>query len=211
MFILYLDESGDPYGWDRQDHFVLAGIAVHEQHLYDFSRRLDSLQGQYFPGISIPIAFHATDIQSGKGRYRDLERKTREALLDDICSVVCEARFPQLVVFATVMHVSAVTSPDQVLHDTFQDICQRFNTLLVRGHNRGFHDKGLLIIDKAHQDRYRQLISDFQRDGTEYGYLGNILDIPYFAGRHDTRMLQLADFCAHAVFRRYRSSEEAST
>ena len=35
------------------------------------------------------------------------------------------------------------------------------------------------------------------------GYLSNIVDIPYFSQSEDTHLLQLADFCAYAVFRYY--------
>ena len=31
MYVVYLDESGDPNGWNNnQNHFILGGMAVHE-------------------------------------------------------------------------------------------------------------------------------------------------------------------------------------
>lgn len=77
------------------------------------------------------------------------------------------------------------------------------NTFLLRQHKAGRTSKGLLIIDQAHQERYRELLREFQISGTKHGYLGNVIDIPYFAGAQDTRMLQLADHCAYATFRYY--------
>ena len=207
MYLLYLDESGDPNGWTAQNHFVLGAVAIHEGQVYQLTEQLGRIQQSFFPGISIPIAFHATDIRAARGRFRDLHQDDRDRLLYDIYQVIHAARFPNLIAFATAIHVSAATSPNQVLHDTFQDICQRFNTFLMRQFKLGHPDKGLLIIDRAHEGRYRELIADFQRSGTAYGYLGNIVDIPYFASRNDTRMIQLADFCAYAVFRYYESGD----
>jgi len=30
MYLFYIDESGNPNGWDTQDNFILGGVAVHE-------------------------------------------------------------------------------------------------------------------------------------------------------------------------------------
>ena len=207
LHILYLDESGDPQAWQLQKHFVLGGVAIHEGQVQSLAKQLDDIQARFFPDMHVPVIFHATDIRNGKGIFRDLIPNRREQLLNALYQAMSTAKFPNLVAFATAMHVSVAQSPDQVLHDTFQDICQRFNTFLVREFKSGRPTKGLLIIDRAHAERYRQLIADFQREGTEYGYLGNIVDIPYFARRHDTRMIQLADLCAYAVFRYYEHAD----
>lgn len=208
MYLMYLDESGDPNGWQTgQNHFVLGGLAVHEGQVRAITQQLDAIQQEFFPGISIPITFHATDIRGGKDRFRGLQQGDRERLLGAIYQVFARSRFPYLVAFASAMHVSAASSQRQVLHDTFQDVCLSFNTFFVRGFRRGIKNKGLLIIDHAHEEHYRELLADFQTANTEHGYVGNVVDIPYFARRHDTRMLQLADFCAFAVFRYYENGD----
>lgn len=206
MYILYLDESGDPNGWDNQDNFVMGGVAVFEGEVYALNKQLDEIQKSCFPGVSIPLAFHAAEIRSGRGRFRNMSPSEREILLGKVYDIIQFKKFPRLVAFATAIHISAAKSSEQVLHDSFEDICQRFNTFLLRQYKLGHQDKGLLIIDKAHEDSYRHLVADFQGAGTQFGYIGNIVDIPYFAGRRDTRMLQLADFCAYAVYRYYESS-----
>lgn len=208
MYLLYVDESGDPRGWSVQRNFVLAALAIHEGQVFGLSKQLDDIQKRYFPDRSVPLGFHATEVRGGRGVFRELRPDIRERLMSDIYQCIANARFPTLIAFATVMDVSCVESPDQVLHDTFQDVCQRFNIFLRRQFDFGKKNKGLLIIDEAHQERYRQLIADFRREGTDYqGFLANLIDIPYFARAHDTRMIQLADFCAYAVFRRYENQD----
>jgi hypothetical protein len=80
---------------------------------------------------------------------------------------------------------------------------------LLRLAQNGRPEKGLLIIDRAHEEHYRRFISEFQKSGTQYGYLGNIIDIPYFAGLPHTRMLQMADLCAYATYRRYENGDHS--
>ena len=142
MYIIYLDESGDPNGWNRQNHFVIGGVAIHEGQIWQLNQKIDQIQAKYFPGIQIPIKMHAVDIRGGRDRFRDLTEADRENLLDDIYQVISGTRFPHLIAFATVVHISAVTSPEQALRDTFEDICQRVNTFLVRQFNRGQPNKG---------------------------------------------------------------------
>jgi len=207
MNLLYLDESGSADGWKVQDHFVLAGVAVHEGQIYGLTREIDAVQTKYFPSISIPVEFHATEIRRGKNRFKDFNPSRREEILTDMYNVICNATYPNLVAFATAIHISAVENPMQARRIILEDICQRFNRFLTRKFKTGLPSKGLLIIDRNREEEYRQCISEFQSSGTKYGYIDNIVDIPYFARCHETRMLQLADFCANAVFRYYESDE----
>lgn len=203
IYILYLDESGDPNSWQSQQCFVLGGVAVHEGQVFKLAGELDTLQNHYFPNITVPIAFHATDIRNGRGHFRNFNQSVREQILADVYDVIAKAGFPNLIAFATAMDISAVVNSLQVRHDTLEDISQRFNTFLIRQFKAGYPNKGLLVIDRTQEEHYRELIGDFQKSGTKNGYLGNIVDIPYFARCHETRMLQLADHCAYAVFRYY--------
>ena len=73
MYLLYLDESGNES--DPADkHFVLAGAAVFEQTTFFLGKRLDDLQAKHFPGLP-PVAFHASEIRSGRGFWRKVEEK----------------------------------------------------------------------------------------------------------------------------------------
>lgn len=148
MYLLYLDESGDANGWQEQQHFVLAGIAVYESQIAALDNELQGIQEKYFPNISYPIAFHATEIRRGKGQFSAFLPKVRESILQDVYSIIRNTRFPSCLIFATAMHISMAQNPLQVRRDTLEDICQRFNTFLMRQHKLNLSSKGLLIIDQ---------------------------------------------------------------
>jgi hypothetical protein len=210
MYLFYIDESGDPFAWDQNDNFILAGVAIHEGQVRNLTRQLDDIQEKYFPTISIPIEFHAGAILSGKDRFRRIEENIRDQIMDEIYEIIKSAGFPNLITFATAIHVSAVKNGAQALEDCLEDICQRFNTFLKYQFQAGYPDKGLLIMDKSGREtRIRELMSTFEQQGTKCGYLGNIMDVPYFADSKHTRMLQIADFVAFA-FGRYLNSQDKS-
>ena len=150
MYIVYLDESGVPNGWNNQNHFVIGGIAVHEGQIWHLSEALNKIESKFFSDISTPIKFHATDINSGKPtRFRELPEQQRQDLLQDIYDFIASIEYPKAVLFATAIHITAVRNSDQALRDTFEDVVQRVNTFLVRLNNAGNPQKGLLIIDRA--------------------------------------------------------------
>lgn len=203
MYILYIDESGDSYYWNEQNHFVLAGVAVHEGQVRNITSKLDEIQNKFFPDINIKLHLHAHPLRQGKGHFRKLDPTKREQLLDSIYSLMAGMDFPKMILFSTAMHINRVKSLDKVLDEVFMDMILRFDAFLRRQHARDIPNKGLLIIDKAHEEKYRTLLASFQQDGTKYGQIRNVIDVPYFGHGEHTRMLQLADFCAHAVFRYY--------
>ena len=209
MYLFYVDESGVTRGWNNQDNFILAGIAVHEGQVRRLSEKLDDVQRQFFPSIQIPIEIHAGHIYHRKGRFKNMSLDQRDALLDAAYSVIANAGFPNLIGFVTAIHVSAVQTPAQAFSDCLEDLCERFNTFLVRQFNAGFKDKGMLIMDRSgREQQVRDLMADFAYHGTRHGYLGNIVDVPYFGDSSHTRMLQLADLLTFAANRYFNQDHD---
>lgn len=207
MYLLYLDESGEPSNWVDHTHFVIGGVAVHEGQVSDLIQKLKVIQERHFPGVSVPIEFHATHIKHAKGLFNSFSYNKREEILQEIYGLIRDTGFPNIIVFAAALSIDAAKSATQVRSDTFEEVCSEFNNFLIWQHRLGHTAKGLVIIDKNREDQYRNLLGSFQTK-TKYGYLGNVIDIPYFAQSHQTRMLQLADFCAYAVFRYYERQDD---
>ena len=204
MHLLYLDESGDPYSWDVYNTFVLAGVAVFEGELNKTVSCLDEIQKQFFPEIHVPLNFHADHIRNRRGRFREMSECRRSQLLHSIYATISEAKRPGLVCFATVVDISWARPGRDACIGAFTEICRIFNLFLMKQFQSGHPSKGILIIDPSgREDRYRQCVTDLRVHGASWGHIGNIVDVPYFAQSKETRMVQLADFCAHAVYLNY--------
>ena len=208
MYILYLDESGNPEDWTQNRCFVLAGAAVFEGEIRKLTDDVEGFQDTYLPHVSVPIELHAGDIYKGKKRWRDETKEFRTNLMRTIYHTIRNQNYPWLVLFGAVVHES-VPEPgsSDVLRWAFEEICGRFNQFLARQAQGFTPQKGLLILDQSGREkRYRELADSFQSDGVRLGYLGNIVDIPYFTGSQHTRMLQIADFVAYALFQYYENN-----
>src|SRR5258708_27499135 len=122
MYILYLDESGNPD--DPADkHFVIGGIAVFERQTFFLSHEVDLIQEKHFPGIP-PLEFHASHIRSGKGFWRSIASVTRSAVLDDLAQVISKANNPGVMLFAAVVEKDSALYGEDAVKFATEQICR---------------------------------------------------------------------------------------
>ena len=83
----------------------------------------------------------------------------------------------------------------------------RFDRFLMRiYHERGDAQRGLIVVaESTYQKNLELQARRIAKEGHRWGETHNLADIPYFAPAKNTRLLQLADFVANAVFGRYES------
>jgi hypothetical protein len=203
VYILYLDESGNPDN-PADRHFVIGGVAVFERITFFLNKDLDDLQRKYWP-TSPPVEFHASPIRAGSGFWRSVPKATRHALLDDIGLTIKQSNKTGLVLFAAVVEKDAQRYGEDAIKCAAEQVIKRFDTFLLRckqDHNDP--QRGLLVFAESHyQQRAKLWIRDFRNLGTQWGVLNNLADNPYFAAARENRLLQAADYVAHAVFLLY--------
>ena len=86
----------------------------------------------------------------------------------------------------------------------FEEMCNRFNLFLARLHRDGNTQRGLIVIDKwSYEDALQKLARRFREDGTRWGKLRNMAEVPLFVNSTASRLIQIADLLAWAVWRRY--------
>jgi hypothetical protein len=200
----YLDESGNETGAEDR-YFVLAGAAIFERQTFFLGQSLDRIQTERLPGLP-PEPFHSAAIRSGKHFWRKVSEETRKAVLADLAKALAQAA-PTL--FAAVVEKSNQIFGEKAVERAIEETCKRFDTFLMRCYQeKNNPQRGLLIFAEGrfHQ-RARLLVSGFRELGTRWGGLKNLCDIPYFASMSDTRLLQVADFVAHATWLLYEKRD----
>lgn len=209
MYLLYLDESGnedDPA--DR--YFVLGGAAVFERQAFYLARDLDEIQTRHFPGTP-PIEFHASHIRASKGFWRRVPVSTKQQVLVDLSAAVGAANDPGVVLFAAAIEKSDQVYGEAAVERATEELCRRFDIFLMRRHHE-FDDtqRGLLVFAEGRFDKRAKVwVRRFRELGTQWGILRNLCDIPYFASTKETRLLQVGDLVAHAVYLLYERRDPA--
>lgn len=209
MFLLYLDESGNPYAGD-DSVFVVAGIAIFERQVYFLSKELDSIAQQYFPDAQDPVEFHAREIsQHHLAPWSSLSSQRRHEILLRVYTAIKDAHEAGVTLFGAVVDKPrASETGDDPLLVAFEQVCQRFDLFLARLCEAGNEQRGLVVIDRSREEeRIRPLVTEWRTRGTRFGKIRHFADAPLFADSKATRMLQVADFVAYALYRRYERQD----
>ncbi len=207
MYLLYVDESGsvsDP----AQRYFVLAGIAVFEREPHWIEQDLTEIALRFDVHEPDRIELHGSPMRSGKGKWRHTPLATREQAISDSLIIGIRQRFPKNVrLFGAVLDKQNFAGQD-VVQVAFEQISSRFDQFLGRLHKQGNTQRGLMVFDKcATERRIQTLAREFKRTGHTFGLTRNFAEIPVFVDSDASRLIQLADLVAYAMFRHFEHDD----
>lgn len=207
MYLLYLDDSGSIKNKD-EEHFVLGGICVHEDKGLFINQRMDQLAETISPGTPNGVEFHASEIRRGKTPPWDqMQFLKRGKVIKDVLDVVNQEDRKSCL-FACAVHKPSFPGQDP-MKIAFEDLFSRFDMFLSRiYHQIKESHRGLIIFDEsAHEKTLQSLATDFRQIGTKWSQTRNIQEVPLFVDSKASRLIQIADHVAYAVFRRYESAD----
>jgi len=204
MHLLYVDMSGN-VGRADESHFVMAGVAVYEAGIHHVINELDQVIAQHFPNQDISeIELHGSPMWGGRGSWRHVAREKRVKIMEDALAVFNGRSHSNLRAFGMVVNKAAV-SPDDPVEHAFEQICTRFDKFLTRKFNRkNEKQRGLIVVDKSrYEDTLQALAQSYRNDGTRWGSLRNLSEVPLFVDSRASRLVQLADLVSYALWRKY--------
>jgi hypothetical protein len=186
---------------------VLGGVSVYEAQAHWFTQELDQLASTINAANPQAVEFRASEIFSRRtdpwrGMTRQESRGVIKAVLD-----VLKRSFDTARAFACAIHKASYPGRDPV-ELAFEDLCSRFDMYLNRLRAAGDRQRGILILDKSSQETTLQrMATEFRALGTRWGVIRNLAETPLFVDSRASRLVQVADHVAYAVFRRYNSSD----
>jgi len=209
VFLLYLDDSGS-VGNKNENYFVLGGIALPENSARWLTYELEKIAESVYPDDPRAAEFHASEIFGGRGPiWSRFNRCNRIRLIRNVISVLDRAN-PQIRVFACAVHKPSYPGEDPV-ELAFEDISSRFDYYLSRVSQDAGKTMGLLVLDSSsYENSLQSLAYKFRKEGNRWGnQLRHLCEVPLFVDSQASRIIQLADHIAYAVFR-YYNAEDAS-
>jgi hypothetical protein len=199
LFLLYADESGNPSGSD-QNHFILAGVSVFERRSHWLSMELDKIAARFSASYPFSVELHGNPMFAGRKFWRQFPKQQRTDAIKDALALIDGKHYR---IFASVVNKVSI-SPEDPVRSTFQQLITRFDHFLTREHTH-FNNthRGLVIFDKTSKESSIQsLARDFKTMGHDWGSLRNMAEVPAFIDSEATRIIQLADLVAYALFRK---------
>lgn len=201
MYLLYLDESGSVKDASQQ-YFVLAGIALFERQPHWLAEKLEAIAARIDPGDPASVELHGAPILNGHGMWKNVPREDRVALIQEALFTFAATHESNRVFGAAERKASI--SPDDPMEHCFEQVSSRFDQYLMRRYRDGDTQRGMILFDKSNAEfTIQRLAHQFRSVGHTYGRLRNLCEVPAFLDSHASRLIQLADLVAYALFRWY--------
>ena len=205
MLLTYVDESGD-LGSPDSSTVVLGAVAVREDLMRKVRRQIDSVIASHLDSHLTSLEIHAQHMLAGKGPWRGIPVDVRRGLLEALCALMSDLQFADPIGFSC---YAIVRSPGAVAYADPLERC--FEELLLRTsiHSRDARCMTMIIADESKHENVIQPRVDAWRDGngTRFGKLSRVAEVPLFADSRASRFLQMADLVAHACFRAYERND----
>jgi hypothetical protein len=206
MHLLYLDDSGSAAN-ANEDYFVLGGISVYEAQAHHFTQEMDKLAETIDAGNPHNVEFHASEIFSRRTPpWKGMSRNEAKGIIKAVLEIVKKS-YDSAKAFACAIHKASFPGRDPV-ELAFEDLCSRFDIYLNQLRGDGDRQRGILILDETTQETTLQKMArEFRILGTRWGIIRNLAETPLFVDSRASRLVQVADNIAYAVFRRYNASD----
>ena len=206
MHLLYADESGsvkDP----SQSYFVFAGVSVFERQSYWISSELEKIAARFDPAHPESIELHGSPMYGGRNKWRSFPVKMRHDAIKDALSVLAGSDISNRI-FVCAINKAKASPQDPVLMG-FEQIASRFDQYLMRLHKQNNSQRGIIIFDKStYESTIQNLATDFRTIGHTWGVIRNFAEVTLFLDSKASRLIQLADLVAYAVFRNYEKGDD---
>lgn len=211
MYLLYVDGSGSVKN-PNEKHFVLGGVSVFERQIFHLIKRMDEFAESLGLGSPEEIELHASVIARGGTKpWKGVPRKARLQIIEDALDIIRKSHW-SISLFAIAVQ-KAHRAPSDPVEYAFEEICNRFNLQLRRIYHRAEKkeegkNRGLVVMDKSsYESALQSLARTFRVQGTRWGGLRNLAEVPLFVDSQASRIIQIADLVAWAVWRRYEHQD----
>lgn len=206
MHLLYLDDAGSASN-KNEDYLVLGGVSIFEAQVHYITQELDKIAQGIDPANPESVEFHASEIFSRRAAPWDkMSKQEAQGVIKAVLQVFANS-YETARAFACAIHKASFPSADPV-ELAFEDLCSRFDRYLFRLRAEGDRQRGLLILDESsHETSLQKMAREFRTLGTKWGVIRNLADTPFFVNSKASRVVQMADHIAYAVFRRYNAGD----
>lgn len=210
MHLLYLDESGsvtDP----NQEYFVLAGVCVFERKTHWVEQELNTVASRFAPKNPYSVELHGSPMRSGRDGWKNFPLDDRLQAIKDSLRLGIQNYYPKGVrLFGAVVKKSSLSGVDPVEH-AFEQLSSRFDLFLKRIYAKHQEaQRGIILFDKSSTEQRIQTLSrEFKYSGHAWGKTKNFAEVPVFLDSKASRLIQLADLVAFALYRFHEHSDNS--
>lgn len=215
MYLLYADESGD-FTDPATNVLVIGGIAVHEDAVRplagDINRTMNGFIGRQ---KAMQVELHGSPLRVGAGEWDGVSPRKRFGLYHELLRKCGGWRHDdtgsEIEPFAVVIDRDHSQSPTET---AYGELLFLFDSVLREKRRGGDPHNGVLIADRSRYERTLEAWVEvararFTRPKQDPRRLYALAETPFFIDSRLTRLMQVADLLAHALYRGYNAGDWA--
>lgn len=205
LYLLYVDESGRPEPSTTR-HFVVAGLALHEEDCYPFTRSLHTLQRRWVGYANVDLELHATDMWNGRREWSRFNEARRRALIRAVLRHIARWQSPtgrKSRLFGVVVKKDA--TPTKVMERAHEELFARFDEFMTRLYAEGQPHRSLVVADNSSYETLVQTMTPRWKRGGRLGPLHSFIEVPLYVDSGASRLVQAADLVAWAIWQYYEN------
>lgn len=222
MYIVFIDESGQPGGYDTENqklvngatkYFILSGFMIDGNELIDIERKLNQVKIKY--NLSIETEAKWNSSYNSLGMTLDEYKRYKS----EVCKIIAEY---QNSVVGIVMDKEKCYKERKNINDhndlyaySLNLLMERFCMEVTDRHGRDTNIPIILFTDSRKNDNNNRLDKELQKSyrrakqiGTKYMGFPNFSESLVFVDSQYSSGVQLADFCAGAIFKKFENNNE---
>ncbi len=215
MYLIYVDESGDPGLYNSPSrYYALSGIVIHElwwmeylDQIIDFRKRMRAKYGLY-----MREEIHAANFINNPGKLLGIKRNDRLSILRLFTNEL--ATMTDLNIINVIVDKNGKNSNCDIFELGWKLLIQRFENTISRHNFKGPtnpDERGMIIPDNTDNKKLSGLVRKLRRYNPipskpqhSIGYrnilLKNTIEDPYFKDSKDSYFTQAADLTAFLLF-----------
>ena len=220
MYIVFIDESGQPGGYDSNTqklvggatkYFILSGFMIDGNDLINIEQKLNQVKIKY--GLSKDIEAKWNSSYKALGMTLEEYQKYKS----EICEIIAEYRNS---VVGIVMdkqecykNKKGIESHNDLYAYALNLLMERFCMEVTDRHGRDTNIPVILFTDSRKNDNNNKLDKELQISyrraknmGTKYIGFPNFSESLVFIDSQYSSGIQLADFCAGAIFKKFEDN-----
>lgn len=214
MYLMYVDESGDPGMVNSPSrYFVLAGVVVHERAWRATLEALVAFRLRIRDHFELKLReeVHAALFVRGSEDLKRIAKHDRLAILRHYADQL--ASLPAVDLIHIVVDKQGKPAEYDPFEKAWQALIQRFENTIAFQNFRGpagTQERGMVFADGDPQKKLTQLLRRMRRHNPvpnqQGGYrsleLTRVLEDPIYRDSRHSLMIQSADLCAYLLYQR---------
>lgn len=213
MYLLYSDESGNVAN-PHDAAFVVGGIAVHEDAVRPLAGEINNVLAN-FVGVKRAkgLEIHGSPLRRGRDGWESFSVAKRHALAHTLLELVVdwEHKGSESILEPFVVAIDRNHSQSP-METAYGELLFAFDRYLRHGRRQGEPHNGVLVADRCTYERtlaawVEVARARYRRPQQDARRLYALAETPFFVDSQSTRLMQLADLIAHAIFRAYNGGD----